>query len=77
MTDYVPVPCAVYDRYEIAILHHTPLRTSWRAGAMPHLEILHPVDLVTREGAEYLLARRVGGDMIELRLDWILDSVPV
>jgi transcriptional antiterminator Rof (Rho-off) len=78
MTDYVPIPCALYERYEVAILHHTPLRVGWRdARGMLHVEALQPRDLITREGAEFLLASRAPGGSIELRLDCIVEAVAI
>ncbi len=78
MSDYTPIPCSIYDRYEIAILHHTLLRTSWRDGTgMTHIETLQPLDLITSHGEEFLRARQADGQTIELRLDHILEAVPL
>ncbi|MFA7096950.1 MAG: transcriptional antiterminator, Rof [Gammaproteobacteria bacterium] len=78
MSDYKPIPCSVYDRYEIAILHHTPLRTSWRdPTGVTHIETLQPLDLITRGGEEFLRARKADGQTIQLRLDYILEAVPL
>lgn len=58
MTDYRPVSCALYSRYELAILQRTAMRLRWRDGAgITHLETLTPEDLQTRGGEEFLLAR--------------------
>jgi len=76
---YRPIPCALYSRYELAVLRHVRLTVAWRdeAGGT-HLERLEPLDLETRDGAEYLLARAVpGGAPRRLRLDRILRAEPL
>lgn len=77
MSDYQPIDCALYERYEIAILHRHPLRVRWRdAGGLVHLETLEPKDLETRDGEEFLLARSPDGTPRRLRLDAILNAEP-
>ena len=78
MTDYRPIDCALYSRYEVAIMHRERLRVSWRdTDGLTHLEILQPQDLRTRSGAEYLIAMGQGGQPLELRLDRILEAMPL
>lgn len=70
MTDYRPIPCALYSQYEIAILHRTPLRIRWRdANGVTYLETLTLEDLVTRDGEEFLVAHNAAGEARRLRLD--------
>ena len=70
MTDYHPIPCALYSQYEIAILHRTPLRVRWRgADGVTYLETLTPEDLVTRDGEEFLIGHNTAGEPRRLRLD--------
>lgn len=78
MSKYTPIPCDLYARYELAILHHQRLRIAWRGpeGDL-HLETLLPVDLQTRRHAEYLLARTGGDGILELRLDRIVRAEPL
>ena len=72
MTDYRPISCAMYNQYELAILHHTTLRLRWRDGeGVIHLETLTPEDLETCDGEEFLLARTVFGECLRVRLDRI------
>ncbi len=67
MSDYIPIDCDLYSRYELAILRRQRLLLSWRdAQSMVHLEVVQPRDLETLRGAEYLLAEAKG-----LRLDHI------
>lgn len=72
MTDYRPISCAMYNQYELAILHHTTLRLRWRDGqGVIHLETLTPEDLETCDGEEFLLARNLIGECLRVRLDRI------
>jgi Rho-binding antiterminator len=73
MTDYRPIPCALYSQYELAILHRSTLRLRWRDGdGVTHLETLAPEDLETRSGEEFLLARNIAGEPLRVRLDRIV-----
>jgi Rho-binding antiterminator len=78
MSDYVPIDCALYSHYELTIMHAQVLRTAWRdpTGAV-HLQTLLPVNLQTREHAEYLLARTREGGVVEIRLDHIIRAEPL
>jgi transcriptional antiterminator Rof (Rho-off) len=73
MSDYLPISCANYDQFEIAILHGQNMRITWRDDqALVHVEVLRPCDLQTRAGEEFLLADTLSGQRIELRLDRIV-----
>lgn len=75
--DYVPVPCALHSRLEVAVLHRERLRVLWRGpDGERHLESLRPFDLQSRAGCEFLLARDAHGGERRLRLDWILRADP-
>lgn len=81
MTDddnYKPIPCALYDSYEIAIMHGAQLQLVWLDKEQQHhINVVKPVDLQTRQGAEYLLATTDEGNTLELRLDHIQSCKPV
>jgi Rho-binding antiterminator len=78
MSDYTPIDCELYSRYELAIMHRQKLRLAWRdPEGTYHLETLLPVDLRTRDHAEYLLSRTKTGRVIEMRLDRIIRMVPL
>ena len=69
---YKPIPCAVYDTYEIAIMHGALLQLVWKDELHQHnINVVKPLDLQTREGAEYLIASTEDGKKIHLRLDHI------
>lgn len=70
MTDYIPIPCNQYDRYEVAIMHRRQLRLMWHAGNVVYRRIVTPIDLQTRSGEEFLICRK-GGETFSIRLDQI------
>jgi Rho-binding antiterminator len=75
MTDYTPIDCGIHSEYELAIIQRKPLRVSWRdAHGRSHIAVVLPVDLVTRDHAEYLIARNEQQQQLELRLDDIVNS---
>jgi len=77
MTDYTPIDCDLYSRFELAILQRRTVRISWRDGSQAHVETLVPVDLATRRHEEFLLAEAQDGRRLEIRLDHILKMDPV
>lgn len=91
MSDYRPIACAAYDVFEIACLRGQRLRLRWRpdnpsvstaapAGEEPPgvvEEIVEPLGLTTRDGAEWLSARGAARRALTLRLDWIVEAEPL
>ena len=56
MSDYTPIDCGLYSRYELAILRRRRLRLSWRvAGGLTRIDTVTPIDLETRSGEEFLV----------------------
>lgn len=69
---YKPISCALYDTYEIAIMHGEQLQLVWVDDYhRHHISVLRPVDLKTWQGAEFLIARTEDGNQLQLRLDHI------
>ena len=72
-TDYIPIDCGLYSEYELVIMHHERLRLSWRdARGDVHIGIVTPVDLRTRDGAEFLIVSDRDGETHVIRLDRIV-----
>ena len=70
--DYVPISCASYSDYEVAILHRRTLRVRWKdPDGAEHIERVRPLDLQTKNGEEFLIAEDTHGEPLRLRLDWI------
>lgn len=77
MTDYKPIDCDLYSRYELAIMHRRRLRLVWRDDrGTVHLEIYTPMDLRTRSGEEFMAVKDQDGAEREIRLDRIQDCRP-
>jgi Rho-binding antiterminator len=75
MSDYESIDCSTYTEYELAIMRRQRLRMRWRGeDKLDHLEVVTPVDLETREGEEFLIARTGSGDPLRVRLDRILQA---
>ena len=66
MSDYQPIPCAQHERLEFAALTKQWLEVRVE-GSMA--QRLLPVDVYTRDGAEWLQAQTAAGDVVTLRLD--------
>ena len=74
-TDYRPIDCSLYSEYELSIMKGKRLRISWRdTEGSPRIEVLIPVELRTRKGEEFLVAKDLNGIEREIRLDRIVDS---
>lgn len=71
-SDYQPIDCGLYSRYEEAILRRGKLRVHWHdeQGA-DHVEVVLPTDLETLTGTEYLIARSEQHEPRSIRLDRI------
>lgn len=75
---YTPINCDMHSQYELAIMHHTPLRLAWRDHAgLDHVCTVLPIDLQTEYGEEYLLAQDHTGQAIRIRLDRIVTAHPL
>lgn len=78
MTDYVPIACIAHERLEFAVLKRQRVGLVYRdeAGGEHSADVL-PLDVYTREGAEWLVVRDAAGAEFTVRLDRILSSDPV
>lgn len=66
MSDYRPIACADHERLEFAALTKQWLQVVVSSGAAQRLQ---PLDVYTRDGAEWLKAQTEAGDVVTLRLD--------
>ncbi|MHB1144761.1 MAG: transcriptional antiterminator, Rof [Thiobacillus sp.] len=69
MSDYRPIACADHERLEFAVLTRQWLDASVSSGDQPGPQRLLPLDVFTREGAEWLQAKTESGEQLTLRLD--------
>lgn len=66
MDDYQAISCARHSEYELLAMRQTPVEIETRDGERHRGRI---VDLIAREGAEYMLVQEDGGERVEIRLD--------
>jgi Rho-binding antiterminator len=66
VNDYRPIPCAQHERLEFAALTRQWLGVAVGGG---RAQRLLPLDVYTRDGAEWLQARTEAGEVVTLRLD--------
>jgi Rho-binding antiterminator len=67
-TPYQPIACADHERLEYAALTKQWLQVTVSGGLAQRLL---PLDVYTRDGAEWLLAETELGEKLTLRLDWL------
>ncbi len=71
-TPYRPIPCADYSRYECAIVQQRSLRLAWHDEQdLLQLHHVRPLDLFTREHAEFLVLADEQDHQHQVRLDFI------
>lgn len=71
MSDYRAIACADHERLEFAALKRQWLDVNVTTGDRAGAQRLLPLDVYTREGAEWLLAETPSGEQLTLRLDWL------
>ena len=71
MSDYRAIACSDHERLEFAALKRQWLELSVTTGDRAGRQRLMPLDVYTRDGAEWLLAETPSGEQQTLRLDWL------
>lgn len=72
MNDYQPISCINHERLEYAVLTRHKLDLTWQApNEAAQRSVLMPLDVQTRDGAEWLMAGDGQGHQYVIRLDWI------
>lgn len=69
---YIPIACALHDRYEIAIMRKTRIEIAWidEAGRACQGAVM-PQDIVVKNSEEFLLFFDMQGNESLIRLDHI------
>ncbi|MDP1646466.1 MAG: transcriptional antiterminator, Rof [Thiobacillus sp.] len=71
MSDYRSIACSDHERMEFAALKRQWLDLNVTTGDRAGRQRLMPLDVYTRDGAEWLLAETESGEKLTLRLDWL------
>lgn len=69
MSDYRAIACSDHERLEFAALTRQWLDVTLHEGNQACRRLLLPLDVYTRDGAEWLLAETETGEKLTLRLD--------
>lgn len=69
--DYQPIPCVQHERLEFSVLRKQRLRLEYVEGGERRCENVLPLDVNTKNGAEWFKFRREDGSEMEIRLDAI------
>ena len=69
MSDYRAIACSDHERLEFAALTRQWLDVKVTTGDRAGRQRLLPLDVYTRDGAEWLLAETESGEQLTLRLD--------
>lgn len=72
---YQPISCELHSEYELAIMHENTLCLTWRKDGEVVTETnIIPVDVQTKNKAEYLVVKRTEQDnLFSIRLDYIIE----
>lgn len=71
-SEYRPIPCALHERLEFSVLRKLFLRIEYDGPGGRIAEWVLPLDVATRQGAEWLKFRTNDGAIEEIRLDRLL-----
>lgn len=72
MADYQPIACALHERLEFSVLRKTPMELRYADENGSYRERVLPLDVATRDHAEWLKFKRENGEVAEIRLDSIV-----
>jgi transcriptional antiterminator Rof (Rho-off) len=72
-TDYRPIGCAGHSALELIVMRREVVRVAYRERDQSRMIEGNPIDVITRQGAEYL-AIDPGGCPVEVRLD-LLETI--
>ena len=69
---YQPISCAQHERLEFSVLRKIPLDMCYENTDGLQCRRVLPLDVVTRDGAEWFAFRCENGETVEIRLDAII-----
>ena len=76
--NYIPIDCGLHSEYELAIMHKTKINLSWiDSDNLKHTESVMPIDLVIKTKQEFLKIQTQDNKINEIRLDKIIEFIPI
>jgi len=76
MSDYIPIPCVFHEQLEFAVLRRQRLRLRYLSDMGEIEAAVLPLDVATRDGAEWLTCQLSDGQVLTLRLDRLRSAQP-
>ncbi|MCG8427118.1 MAG: Rho-binding antiterminator [Chromatiales bacterium] len=70
MSDYTPIPCAIHSEYELLAMHRSSVEIICSDKSTQKGKV---IDIVTSQGAEYLVLETADGQQQRIRLDHIFE----
>lgn len=68
---YQPISCELYSEFELAIIQHKKIKLVWREGDQHHIAVVTPLDLITEDHQEFMIAQDHRKQLLRVRLDYI------
>lgn len=68
---YQPISCALYSEFELAIMHRQKVKLVWHENGQTHIATVQPLDLMTKNHQEFLIAEDHQAQSLRIRLDYI------
>ena len=74
-TPYQPISCELHSEYELAIMHKNTLCLTWHKNGQVVIDMkIIPVDIQTKDKAEYLIVKTSeNNEIYSIRLDYIIE----
>jgi Rho-binding antiterminator len=75
LSDYQPIACGLHEQYQFAVMKHYWLDLVWKDEMdAKHSARVLPIDVFTRDKAEYLQIEINRNKVVDIRLDQILSA---
>ena len=72
---YQPISCDLHSQYELAIMHKNKLQLIYKAENNSTVtDVVSPIDVQTKNKAEYLIAVSSTNKNLHIRLDYIIET---
>ena len=68
---YQPISCELYSEFELAIIRHQRIKLVWWDNNQHSIGLLTPLDLITEDHQEFLIAQDHNKQLLRVRLDYI------
>ncbi len=70
-SQYQPISCTLYNEYELAIMQHQQIKLVWHEDGQVHIATVKPLNLISKNHQEFLIAKDHQAQSLDIRLDYI------